>query len=59
VTIDGKLEFQQNLNTLPIAVVVLRAKSNRFVDVAPLVPELLAELRLLRPRTLVHVGPVP
>jgi hypothetical protein len=59
VTIDRRLEFQQHLNTLPIAVVVLRAKSNRFADVAPLVPELMVKLRQLQPRTLVHVGPIP
>jgi predicted nuclease of predicted toxin-antitoxin system len=57
VTIDQELEYQQNLNTLPIAIVVLRARSNRFADVAPLVPDLLAVLRQLVPRKLVHVGP--
>jgi hypothetical protein len=59
VTIDQKLEHQQNLNTLPVAVVVLRARSNRFVDLAPLVPELMLALSNLSPRSLAHVGPVP
>src|SRR5215213_10343301 len=49
VTVDQHLESQQNLDTLPIAVVVLRAKSNRFVDVGPLVPDLLATLQQLVP----------
>ena len=59
VTVDQKIEFQQNLNTLPIAVVVLRARSNRFADIAPLIPELLVELRHLVPRKLAHVGSTP
>ena len=59
VTIDQELEHQQNLATLPIAVVVLRAESNRFADVAPLVPELLTTLDQLVPRKLVHLGPIP
>ena len=56
ITVDQNLEHQQNLETLPIAVIVLRAPSNRFPDLAPLVPELLAALSSLAPRTLTHVG---
>src|SRR5689334_6789579 len=58
VTVDRKLEFQQNLQKLPIAVVVLLARSNRLADVLPLVPQLLLTLERLEPRRLVRVGPV-
>jgi hypothetical protein len=42
VTVDRNLSFQQNLPAFPIAVIVLRAPSNRLADLKPLVPELLA-----------------
>jgi len=41
VTVDRNLSFQQNLASLPIAVIVLRAKSNRLSDLRPLVTKLL------------------
>ena len=44
VTVDRNLPYQQNLPKYDIAVVVLRAKSNRLTDLRPLVPELLSTL---------------
>jgi hypothetical protein len=44
VTTDGNLEFQQNLAKFNLAVVVLKAKTNRLADLKPLVPSLLAGL---------------
>ena len=41
VTTDRNLSFQQNLQALPLAVIVLRARTNRLADLLPLVPELL------------------
>ncbi|MEI9931757.1 MAG: DUF5615 family PIN-like protein [Rhizomicrobium sp.] len=40
LTVDRNLSFQQNL-TGRLAVIVLRAKSNRLADLRPLVPRLL------------------
>lgn len=37
VTVDRNLAFQQSIVTLNIAVIVLRAKSNRLGDLKPLV----------------------
>ena len=36
LTMDRNLEFQQNLNTLPIAVLVVEAVSNRMEHLVPL-----------------------
>ncbi len=44
VTMDRGLEHQQNLGRLDLAVVVLRARSNKLADLLPWVPELLAAL---------------
>lgn len=56
LTADQNLPYQQNLSTLPIAVIVVAAKSNRIEALRPLIPGLLAVLASIQPRTLVHVG---
>ena len=59
LTMDSGLEFQQNLSTLPIAVLITEAVSNRMEHLEPLVPAILKALNHLSPRTLrrVHKGP--
>lgn len=44
LTMDQSLRFQQNLAGRPLAVVLLRARSNRLPDLTPLVPAVLAAL---------------
>ena len=56
LTADQNIEFQQNLKTLPIAVVVLVADSNRLESLVPLVAGVLQALHTLQPRTVVQVG---
>jgi predicted nuclease of predicted toxin-antitoxin system len=55
LTADQNLEYQQNLDRLPIAVVVLVARSNRIEQLQPLLSRLLTILSSLRPRTLVRL----
>lgn len=55
LTADQNLEYQQNLKTLPLAVVVLVAPSNRIEKLRPLLPRLLAALLSLPDRGVVHV----
>jgi predicted nuclease of predicted toxin-antitoxin system len=52
ITADKGVEYQQNLAKLPIAVVVIVAKSNRMEDMVRAVPKLLELLSELQPRTL-------
>jgi hypothetical protein len=56
LTADQNIEFQQNLAKLPIAVVVLVAKTNRIESLEPLVPDVLGTLQTLQPKTLRYVG---
>jgi hypothetical protein len=56
LTADQNIEFQQNLKTLSIAVVVLVAHSNRLESLEPLVPDVLRVLETLQPRGFVRVG---
>ena len=44
VTMDGSIEFQQNYARLRLAIIALRAGSNRLRDTEPLMPRLLARL---------------
>ena len=56
LTADQNLPYQQNLDKLPIAVVVIAARNNRIEALRVLVPRLLAALSSIQPRTLIHVG---
>jgi predicted nuclease of predicted toxin-antitoxin system len=49
VTVDKSIPFQQLLANRPVAVVVLRAKTNRVGDLARLIPALLRALQDLVP----------
>ena len=57
VTVDRNLSFQQNLAGLAIAVIVLRAPSNRLADLRRLVPELLKAIASARPGSPTIIGP--
>lgn len=56
VTVDRNLSFQQNLPAFAIAVIVLRASSNRLSDLRPLVPELLASIPTAKAGAVAYVG---
>jgi hypothetical protein len=52
LTADKNMQYQQNLATLPMAVLVMRARSNRLVDLEPLMPKVAEACTRLAPRTL-------
>ena len=56
LTMDQNIEFQQNLATLPIDVLVVEALSNRMEHLTPLVPGILRELNHIEPRSLRKAG---
>ena len=51
VTVDQNLSFQQNLDSLSIAIFVLQAKTNRLADLRPLLPKLLTAIEFAQPGT--------
>jgi hypothetical protein len=59
VTVDRNLAFQQRLDSLSIAVVVLRARTNRLSDLQRLVPDLLRAITSSRAGELKFVGSEP
>jgi hypothetical protein len=56
VTVDRNLSFQQDIVSFSIAVVVLRAKTNRLADLRPLVPGLLVAIEATPPGTAKFIG---
>jgi predicted nuclease of predicted toxin-antitoxin system len=57
LTIDKNLKHQQNLTTLPVAVIVILAPTNRLADLVGFVPAVEDALKTLTPRTLIEVTP--
>jgi hypothetical protein len=56
LSLDSGLAYQHNLQTLPCSVLIIRAASNRLVDLQPHLTELLDKLASLGSRTLMYVG---
>ena len=56
VTVDRNLSFQQHVPALRIAVIVLRARTNRLADLKPLVPHLLQALETAKAGEVQLVG---
>ena len=57
VTVDRNLSFQQNLVGVAIAVVIIRAKSNRLADLRALLPSLIAAIDAAQPGTVGFIDP--
>ncbi len=55
ITVDKNLPYQQNLSALPVAVIVLDARSIELPALLPLVPALELHLSSLKPNTYIRV----
>ncbi len=53
ITVDKSIPNQQNVASLEIAVLILRAKTNKYRDLKPLVPQILAALNQIQPGEIV------
>jgi hypothetical protein len=56
ITMDQSLPHQQNLAVSQIAVVLIRARSNRLSDLRPVIPQLLAAIAVAKPGEVQRVG---
>ena len=56
LTVDRKLEHQQNLSTFRIAIIVMLARTNTLLDLRPLIPDVLQTLLTVKPGQAVVVG---
>ena len=56
VTLDKGLPYQQNLANTQIAVVLIRASSNRVADILPQISACMIALQSIKPGEVVYVG---
>lgn len=56
LTLDRGLEYEQNLQQRPIAVILIRARSSRLADLSTHSSEILRVLRSIQPGQLIKVG---
>ena len=56
LTADKGMEYQQNQDTLPVEILVVRARSNRLEDLARAVPAILTALDKIPPRGFLKVA---
>ena len=56
ITVDRNLPFQQNIGSLPIAVLILMGDGITYADLKPLVPEALAKLETIKLGELLQIG---
>ncbi len=59
VTMDQGIEYQQNLSGRKIAIIIVRAKSNRLHNLLQLVPACLAHIESIQPGQIVSIHAAP
>lgn len=55
ITMDKGIEHQQKWQMMTIGFIIVSAKTNRYAEIAPLMPKVNAALRLIRAGQLIHV----
>ena len=55
ITVDKNMQYQQNLSTLPLSIIVLNARSNEIEFLVPFVPKLELALLNILPRSFVSI----
>jgi len=56
LTTDANMSKQQNMSGRRIAIIVLRARTNRLMDLLPLVDGARAAIAMIKPGEIVEVG---
>jgi len=56
VTVDTNLRYQQNLTGRKIAIVILRARSNRLIHLSPHFAACMKALQAIKPGEIIYVG---
>ena len=56
ITIDGNLEYQQNLSRFKMGLIVLAAPDNTIETLSPMAPHILQALQNIRPGQLVRIS---
>ena len=59
LTLDKNIPYQQDLKLGRIAILIVRAPSNRVQDLLPVIPDCLVALKSIEPGHVVRVGTPP
>ncbi|HEY7335773.1 MAG TPA: DUF5615 family PIN-like protein [Bryobacteraceae bacterium] len=59
LTLDKNIPYQQDLEFARIAIVIVRARSNRIQDLLPVIPACLLALQRVQPGQVVRIGKPP
>ena len=55
IAVDRNIPAQQNFSTLKIAIIIIYAKSNRYQDLIPFIPQILSSLVDVSPGSVVRI----
>ena len=55
LTLDDGIAYQQNVTTLPLAVVIVSSRTGRKQDILALAPAILAALAAFKPKQIIRV----
>lgn len=56
ITVDRNIPYQQSVGGLPIAILILAARRNRYEHLKPLVPRALSALETIKPGEVVDIS---
>jgi predicted nuclease of predicted toxin-antitoxin system len=56
ITVDNGIPHQQNTTSLPLAILIIQARSNHLPDLVPLIPSILAALDRIQPGGIARVA---
>ena len=56
ITLDRGMQFEHDISKLPLGILVVRSKSSRYSDLAPLITNIDAALSSLKPGNLMVIG---
>ena len=59
LTLDKSVPYQQDISSHRIAILIVRARSNRIQDLLPCIPDCLAALSSIQPGAVTRVGSNP
>ena len=56
VTVDKSIEYQHNRSKLPLAVLIILARSNKYESLLPLMPKALKALEAVKSKEIIKVS---
>ena len=57
IVVDKNLPYQQNLNTLPCAIIILDVLRNTLKYISPLIPKIVACLKCITEKNVIVITP--